>query len=52
MTPLVLIGPIEKNMDEESVLQIIHDGAGSQFDPVVVAHFMKYYKKLKLELID
>jgi putative nucleotidyltransferase with HDIG domain len=41
-----------KKMDEKSVLQIIHDGAGSQFDPVVVAHFMKYYKKLKLELSD
>jgi HD-GYP domain-containing protein (c-di-GMP phosphodiesterase class II) len=41
-----------KKMDEKSVLQIIHDGAGNQFDPVVVAHFMKYYKRLKLELSD
>jgi putative nucleotidyltransferase with HDIG domain len=36
-----------KKMDEKSVLQIIHDGAGSQFDPVVVEAFMKYYKRLK-----
>ncbi len=34
-----------KKMDEKKVLQIISDGAGSQFDPVVVDAFMKYYKR-------
>ncbi|MBW2591534.1 MAG: response regulator [Deltaproteobacteria bacterium] len=34
-----------KKMDEKKVLQIISDGAGSQFDPVVVDAFMRYYKR-------
>lgn len=33
-----------KKMDEKEVLQIICEGAGSQFDPVVVDAFMRYHK--------
>jgi len=38
-----------KKMDEKKVMQIIRDGAGSQFDPVVVGAFTKYYQRLKIE---
>ncbi len=38
-----------KKMDEKKVLQIIHDGAGNQFDPVVVDAFLRYYRRWKAE---
>jgi response regulator RpfG family c-di-GMP phosphodiesterase len=32
-----------KRMEEDVILKIIHEGAGTQFDPVVVAVFKQVY---------
>lgn len=36
-----------KKMEEKKILQIMSDGSGSQFDPLVVDAFMRYHKRLK-----
>jgi HD-GYP domain-containing protein (c-di-GMP phosphodiesterase class II) len=38
-----------KKMATEKILQIIHDGAGSQFDPQVVAAFQSLHEKNAIE---
>ena len=34
-----------KRMEERIILQVIHEGSGTQFDPEIVAAFDKVYKK-------